>query len=100
MIFCHRRKCDFLVRCRYGLLKTSYFPCFAHLVVGPDVEKAWREKNTEDHPYAREAFGGVLLSENAEFDGMSSKLDEWRNTPERWRNDVFGRADIDQMHRS
>jgi hypothetical protein len=62
-----------------------YYSCFAHLVVGPDVEKAWKEKNPEDQPYAREAFGGVLLSENAEFDGMSSKLDEWRNTPERWR---------------
>ena len=61
-----------------------YYSCFAHLVVGPDVEKAWREKNPEDQPYAREAFGGVLLSENAEFDGMSSKHGHW-NTTERWR---------------
>ena len=25
------------------------YSCFAHFVVGPDVEKAWREKNPEDH---------------------------------------------------
>ena len=57
---------------------------YAHIVVGPDVEKVWQEKNTEDKPLPEKDFGGVLLSENAEFDGISSK-DTWCNTPKRWK---------------
>jgi len=62
---------------------------YAHVVVAPDVEKEWNSKNKEDEPFSDKDFGGALLSENAEFDGISSK-EPGRNTPERWRR-MFSR---------
>ena len=64
-------------------LHPKHVECLAHIVIGPDLISALREKEETDYPV--DDFGGVFLGDHAKVVDISSGRSWVHNSLERWK---------------